>query len=222
MNPNNPTGSFLKEFDKNELFEIARQHEMPIISDEVFMPYALESMEDRVTTLINSDGVLSFSLNGLSKWAGMPQMKLGWIAINGPAREQVIARERLEVLSDTYLSVSTPVQEALPELLNIGATVQGLIAQRIRRNLNALDELVKDTAVRRLHAEGGWSVILRAPGTATEDAWMARLIEQKAVVAHPGYLFDMDSEPFLVVSLITRPDIFDEGIRRIRELAAFC
>ena len=222
VNPNNPTGSFLKKGEKDELFELARQHELPVISDEVFMPYSLGNANQRATTLISSDMVLSFSLNGLSKWAGMPQMKLGWIVINGPADKVAIARERLEVIADTYLTVSTPVQEALPGLLKIGGAIQRLIVQRITRNLDALDECLSNSPVHRLYTEGGWSVILRLPETATEDAWMARLIEQKEVVAHPGYLFDMDSEPFLVVSLVTPPQVFDEGIRRIGELASCC
>jgi alanine-synthesizing transaminase len=222
VNPNNPTGSFLKKDEKAELIELARHRELPIISDEVFMPYSLGNTNEGMTTLINSHTYLTFSLNGLSKWAGMPQMKLGWIVVNGSVAERAIARERLEVLSDTYLSVSTPVQEVLPELLKIGSTIQRAIVQRVGRNLDALDALLTNSPVHRLHTEGGWSVIMRLPDTATEDLWMARLIEEKKVVAHPGYLFDMDSEPFLVVSLITRPEVFDEGIRRIRELATCC
>jgi alanine-synthesizing transaminase len=220
VNPNNPTGSFMKEYEKHELFELARQHDLPIISDEVFMNYSLGSTTKRVTTLTNSDTVLSFSLNGLSKAAGMPQMKLGWIAINGPTEEREIARERLEILLDTYLSVNTPVQNALRGLLRIGSSIYRQIAQRTRRNLDALDEIVNNSPVHRLHTEGGWSAIIRLPHTGTEDTWVTRLVQQEAVVVQPGYLFDMESEPFVVVSLITPPEVFDEGIRRLRALAS--
>ena len=216
VNPNNPTGSFLKESEKNELFELARRHDLPIISDEVFRDYSLGSTGSQVTTLINSDMVLSFSLNGLSKTAGMPQMKLGWIAINGPAAERELARARLEILLDTYLSVSTPVQSALPELLRIGSRIQHRIAERTKRNLAGLAELLKDSPAHCLHTEGGWSAIVRLPHTAAEEVWVARLLEEQAMIVQPGYFFDMDSEPYVVMSLITPPELFDEGIRRLR------
>ena len=216
VNPNNPTGSFLKESEKNELFELARKRDLPIISDEVFRDYSRGSTGERVTTLINSDTVSSFSLNGLSKAAGMPQMKLGWIVVNGPVAEREIARARLEILLDTYLSVSTPVQSALPELLSIGRHIQRRIAERTKRNLAGLAELLKDSPAHCLHTEGGWSAIIRLPQTATEDVWVARLLEEQAVIVQPGYFYDMDSEPFVVVSLITPPEAFDLGIRRLR------
>jgi alanine-synthesizing transaminase len=220
VNPNNPTGSFFKESERNELFELARQHDLPIISDEVFRDYSLGSTGSQVTTLINSDMVLSFSLNGLSKTAGMPQMKLGWIAINGPVAERKLARARLEILLDTYLSVSTPVQSALPELLSIGSGIRCRIAERTKRNVAALEALLNHSPAHGLHTEGGWSAIVRLPHTATEEVWVARLLEERAVIVQPGYFFDMDSEPYVVISLITPPEIFDEGIRRLRALVA--
>lgn len=220
VNPNNPTGSFLKNSETHELFELARRHELPIISDEVFMDYSLESAGDRVITFMECDSALSFSLNGLSKSAGMPQMKLGWIAINGPAAEREIARKRLEILLDTYLSVNTPVQCALPQLLSVGARIQRRIAERTQRNVQALDRLLNGSPAHRLYAEGGWSAIIRLPQTRTEDSWVAQLLEQHGVITQPGYFFDMGSEPYIVVSLITPPEIFDEGIRRLTMLAS--
>ena len=216
VNPNNPTGSFLNECEKNELFELVRHRDLPIISDEVFTDYSLGSTGKRVTTLINSEAVLSFSLNGLSKTAGMPQMKLGWIAINGPAAEREVARARLEILLDTYLSVSTPVQSALPELLSIGGGIQRLIGERTKRNLAGLADLLKDSPAHCLHTEGGWSAIVRLPNTGAEEVWVARLLEKEGVIVQPGYFFDMDSEPYVVITLITPPEIFDEGVRRLR------
>ncbi len=215
VNPNNPTGSFLKDCEKKELFELAEKYNLPIISDEVFMDYSLASTSQQVTTLIGSASVLSFSLNGLSKMAGMPQMKLGWVAVNGPSAEREIVRERLEVLLDTYLSVNTPVQHALPELLKIGGAVQHQIGERLKQNLGAIDRIVQNSPAHRLHVEGGWSAIIRLPQTATEDAWVARLVEEQDVIVQPGYFFDMGSEPYVVVSLITPPESLEEGLRRI-------
>jgi alanine-synthesizing transaminase len=218
VNPNNPTGSFLKRSEKDELLDLAQGYELPIISDEVFMDYSFGAESGRVATLIGCDSVLSFSLNGLSKAAGMPQMKLGWICVNGPDADKDVARERLEILLDTYLSVNTPVQCALPSLLTIGKAMHERIASRTRRNLNELERLLKGSAAHPLHTEGGWSAIIQLPNTSSEDLWLTRLIEEQNVVLQPGYFFDMDSESYVVASLITAADIFDEGISRLREL----
>jgi len=215
VNPNNPTGSYLKSSERDELFTIALQNRLPIISDEVFLDYSFGDDDRRVKTLIGSDSVLSFSLGGLSKSAGMPQMKLGWIVVNGPDREEKEARERLELLLDTYLSVNTPVQRALPNLLAAGSDIQRQIARRTKENLEVLDRLLEPAPAHRLHLEGGWSAILQMPKTLSEDDWMRRLIEEHNVVVQPGYFFDMSSEPHAVISLITPPEIFREGVRRM-------
>ncbi len=219
VNPNNPTGSFLKQSEIPALFDLAARHSLPILSDEVFMDYSFGSAGERIRTLIGCDSRLSFSLNGLSKSAGMPQMKLGWIVVNGPPAACKTARERLEVLLDTYLSVNTPVQRALPELLEIGAAVESRIATRCRQNLHALDRLLANSPAHRLHLEGGWSVIVRLPNTTDEENWVVELLERHSVVVQPGYFFDMDAEPYIVVSLLTRPEIFEEGIRALKLLA---
>ncbi len=220
VNPNNPTGSFLKVSEKNALAELAHEYDLPIISDEVFMDYSFGAGGDRVQTLIGCDFPLSFSLNGLSKCSGMPQMKLGWIVVNGPSEERRIARERLEILLDTYLSVSTPVQRALPELLTLGAAIQRQTAGRVNRNRETVEAILRDSAAHPLHSEGGWSVIIKLPGTSSEDIWVNRLLEEEGVIVQPGYFFDMESEPYVVVSLITAPEVFDEGIRRLRKLTS--
>lgn len=218
VNPNNPAGSFLKKREREELFDVARRFDLPILSDEVFAAYSFGSDPDRVNTLIDNDSVLSFSLNGLSKPAGMPQMKLGWIAIGGPPKERDMARERLEIALDTYLSVGTPVQRALPELLTIGEILQSMIRERIRCNLNALRQLLKGNSAYPLHLEGGWSAVLQFPQMLSEEEWTSRLLEAYDVIVQPGYFFDMISEPYVVVSLLTPPELFAEGIRRLRQL----
>lgn len=223
VNPNNPTGSFLKKAEAVELAAIAREHELPVISDEVFMDYALTPGQDRTRSFIGIDSVLSFSLNGLSKAAGMPQMKLGWIAINGPEAEQALARQRLELILDTYLSVSTPVQAALPDLFEIGERMQTRILHRTRENQARLQELLRDSPAHLLHLEGGWSAIIQLPNTRSEEEWVTRLLNEYDVVVQPGYFFDMPDGTYIVVSLITPPDEFLEGIRRLRRLAtALC
>lgn len=220
VNPNNPTGSFLKKTELETLIDVAQRHELPIISDEVFMDYSFGAVVDGVRTLIGHDTVLSFSLNGLSKAAGMPQMKLAWVALNGPARERETARERLELLLDTYLSVGTPVQCAAPELLVIGEGIQKEIRVRTTQNLKVVHDLLKGSPARCLQCEGGWSAIIQLPGIFSEEDWITRLLDEQNVVVQPGYFFDMASEAYVVVSLITPPDEFLEGIRRVRQLAS--
>ncbi|MBV9294038.1 MAG: pyridoxal phosphate-dependent aminotransferase [Acidobacteriaceae bacterium] len=218
VNPNNPTGSFLSAADFERLTNLADRSKVPIISDEVFRDYGFSNPPDRVTTLIGHDAVLSFSLNGLSKLAGMPQMKLGWITINGPAQEREIARQRLELLLDTYLSVNTPVQRALPGLLRIGMEVQRQIVNRTKHNWDVLRDLLNGSPAHPLHTEGGWSAIIQLPGTLSEEIWTARLLDEQSVIVQPGYFFDMTSEPYMVVSLITPPENFREGIDRLRRM----
>lgn len=215
VNPNNPTGSFLKHNEAEELLRIAVEHALPIISDEVFMDYAAAAHSQRVRTLIGDGPALTFSLNGLSKAAGMPQMKLAWIALSGPEAACTAARQRLELLADAYLSVAAPVQLALPCLLEIGAGVQEEIANRIAQNLATMESALADTPAHPLHVEGGWSAIIQLPRTRAEEDWTACLLEERDVIVQPGYFFDMEAEPYIVVSLLTAPDIFSEGIRRI-------
>jgi alanine-synthesizing transaminase len=216
VNPNNPTGSFLKSHETAELLTIAQEHNLPIVADEVFMDYPFAAFRDSARTLIGFNSVLSFSLGGLSKSAGMPQMKLAWIAVNGGPEVRADVRRRLELLLDTYLSVATPVQNALGELLTIGSGIARQIATRIERNRAALQEILKDSPVHVLHAEGGWSAILQLPNVRREEAWVGELIIGQRVLVQPGYFFDMASEPYAVASLLTPESVFDEGIQRIR------
>jgi len=217
VNPNNPTGSFLKHREFQTLSRIAQERSIPLISDEVFFDYAFDSQAGRVPTLIRQDEILSFSLNGLSKAAGMPQMKLGWIAINGSPAGQTGARERLELIADTYLSVGAPVQRALPRLFTIGAEIGREIHERTKRNLQRLHEILHDSPAHALRCEGGWSAIIRLPATQPEESWTLHLLEQCGILVQPGYFFDMTSEPYIVVSLITPPDEFEQAILRIHE-----
>ena len=215
VNPNNPTGSFLKEHEFVALSEIALQHKLPVISDEVFADYALSDSPDPVNTFIGRNEILSFSLNGLSKTALMPQMKLAWIAINGPNPDYMASRNRLELLSDTYLSVSTPVQYGLAELLKIGADLRIHTKELIRENLYTLDRTLQGVPAHLLHLEGGWSAILRLPNIFSEEIWTQKLLEEYDTIVQPGFFFDMNVEPTIVVSLMTPSQEFAPGLSRI-------
>jgi aspartate/methionine/tyrosine aminotransferase len=218
VNPNNPTGSFLKSHEFARLRDIALVHKLPLISDEVFKDYGFAESPERISSISSRPDIFSFALNGLSKAAAMPQMKLGWIVVSGPDPEREKACARLELLLDTYLSVGTPVQLAAENLLIIGDAIQHRIRLRLRHNLAALNGLLHDSPIHMLHTEGGWSAILRLPRVLSEEEWITRLLTEHEVIVQPGYFFDMPDEAFLVVSLLTRPEIFAEGIARLRRL----
>jgi aspartate/methionine/tyrosine aminotransferase len=203
VNPNNPTGSYLKRGELTELLEICKRHNLAIISDEVFADYAFEPDPERVTTLSAVDEVLTFSMSGLSKVCGLPQLKLGWIYTSGPRADE--AMTRLELIADTFLSVGTPVQHALPQLLEAGGSVRDQIRARTKANLALLPGC--------LHVEGGWYATVRVPRTQSEEEWILHLLREHNVLVQPGYFYDFDSEAFLIVSLLTPPDVLGRGVR---------
>ena len=215
VNPNNPTGSFLKKDELDRLLEICARKNLVIISDEVFSDYGFEPDARRVETLADVEGVPVFCLGGLSKAAGLPQMKLGWIALAGPPAWINTARERLELIADTYLSVGTPVQHALARLLALGAGIREQILTRTRSNLAFIRAAVSGTSCRVLDVEGGWYAILEVPRTRSEEEWCAELLDRDNVLVQPGFFYDFESEAFLVVSLLPLWDAFREGIGRL-------
>lgn len=206
VNPNNPTGSFLKRDELGRLESLAARHGIAIIADEVFGSPA--------TTLAGERTALTFSMSGLSKVAGLPQLKLGWIVASGP--RYAAAMEALELIADTYLSVSTPVQVALPNLLKAGASIRAQIEARTTANLEHLRHALAGSAGNPLNVEGGWYAVVRVPRTHSEEEWVLRLLEEQNVVVQPGFFFDFESEAFLVLSLLTPPETFAEGLRRLR------
>lgn len=221
VNPNNPTGTFLKRSELSELIAICNEGGLALISDEVFADYAFVPDEQRVTTLASVTETLSFSMSGLSKVAGLPQMKVGWIVLSGPEDQRRRAVERLELIADSYLSVSTPVQHALPRLLELGKGVQQQIGERVKANLAALRAAIPENSpCRLLDVEGGWYAILQVPRTRTEEEWCLHLLEQHGALVQPGYFYDFESEAYLVVSLLTQLDIFREGLMRLLALVA--
>jgi aspartate/methionine/tyrosine aminotransferase len=206
VNPNNPTGSFLKREEWSRLQEFG----IPILSDEVFSDYAFSHDDSRVRSLTDVPEVLTFSMSGLSKIAALPQMKLGWIVTSGPGHEAAL--DRLELIADTYLSVATPVQIALPRLLDLSVKIRSQILDRTRANL----ALLRRTTV-PLHVEGGWYATLQVPRTRTEEDWALTLLDRRDVLVQPGFYFDFESEAFLVLSLLTSTEVFAEGLRRLVE-----
>ena len=215
VTPNNPTGSMLRAADRDWLVALAAERDVAIISDEVFRDYTLEPAAD-AASLSGESHALTFVLGGLSKSAGLPQMKLGWIAVNGPESLAARAMAELEVICDTYLSVTTSVQLAAPALIEAGRDIRAAIHERISRNLASLQRvLAGESPVSLLTPEGGWSAVLRVPATESEEALVLRLLNEFHVIVHPGYFFDFATEAFLVVSLLPAPADFDEGIRRV-------
>jgi alanine-synthesizing transaminase len=215
VSPNNPTGSFLHRDDLADVAALCASRNMALIGDEVFADYALEVAPHASSVLGATDAVVC-SLGGLSKSAGLPQVKLGWIGFAGPAERLGELMHAYEVIADTYLSVSTPVQHALPELMARGAGIRGQIQARIRRNLDALRRAVSETpAVSLIAVEGGWSAVLQVPAYETEEAFVLRLLTEEHVLVHPGFFFDFEREAYLVVSLIVEPGQFDAGVRRL-------
>ena len=209
VSPNNPTGSMLRSADRDWLASLCGERKWALIADEVFAGYPLRPARDAVSC-IGETRALTFVLGGLSKSAGLPQLKLGWIAASGPEALVRQAIERLEVMCDTYLSVSTPVQIAAPALLAAGRTIRDGIRARISTNLASLDRLLAGaSSISVLPPEGGWSVALRVPAVEPEEALVLRLLRDHHVLVHPGFFFDFASEAYLVVSLLPEPSVFN-------------
>lgn len=217
VSPNNPTGSVLSDEELVGLSERCASRQAALIIDEVFIDYPLSDAVRAPTALPQC---LTFRLGGLSKSIGLPQVKLGWIVVDGPEALVQGALERLEVICDTYLSVSTPVQLATAELMTEGATVRGRIQDRIRLNAGALGALAADhPSIQALPSEAGWSAVLRVPSTRSEEELAIDLLEAAGVVVHPGFFFDFPHESFLVVSLLAPTAVFTDGVRRVIEVA---
>jgi alanine-synthesizing transaminase len=217
VHPNNPTGSFVKAPEAEELNCICAAHDMAIIADEVFLDYSLG--KDMPLTFSSNGNVLTFALSGLSKISGLPQMKIAWIAANGPQPLLSDAMNRLEVIADTYLSMNAPLQRALPVMLEERNDIQHQLLQRITANLTRLDsQLASQKLSRRLQVEGGWYVVLRIPVAGSDEGFAVALLRQTGVLVQPGHFYDFASDGYLVISLITSPDEFAEGIRRLLAL----
>jgi aspartate/methionine/tyrosine aminotransferase len=216
VSPNNPTGSYLR---RDELARLAGLG-IPIISDEVFGEYAASADPRRAVSALETDGALVLALDGLSKLAGLPQMKLAWITVGGPEEQVSEALARLELVSDAFLSPSGAVQHALPALLAASASTRDFIRARLAKNHAALLRAAANTAITALRYEGGWYAVLRLPALHAEEDWVLGLLEERDVLVQPGYFYDFTTEPFVVVSLLTEERTFDEAVARLVEYAA--
>jgi alanine-synthesizing transaminase len=217
VHPNNPTGSFVADKERSALNQFCREYNLALVADEVFLDYAHDGAA-RATFADNREA-LTFTLSGLSKISGLPQMKLAWIATSGADEQVSAALARLEVIADTYLSMNAPIQLAAPVLLEQRHSVQPLLLDRVRANLSELDRgLAKQKSCRRLDVEGGWYAVLRVPVTQSDEDLAIEILRKHSVLVHPGHFYDFPNDGYLIVSLITPLQDFRKGIAKVLEL----
>src|SRR5258708_3132162 len=213
VHPNNPTGHYASPAEQSKLADFCVQRRIALIADEVFLDFALNNA--RAQSFVSLNKALTFTLSGLSKICGLPQMKLAWIAVSGPSHEKAQALARLEVIADAYLSVGTPVQLAAPALFATRAAFQAQVMARVRANLRELDaQLSAQSECNRLLCEGGWSAILRIPATQSDEDLAIALLAKEGVYVHPGHFYDFARVGHAVASLIVPEDGFAQGIKR--------
>jgi len=214
VHPNNPTGSYVSAQEQKELNDFCCEYNLSLVVDEVFLDYAHDGAP-RQTFATNHD-TLTFTLSGVSKVSALPQMKLAWIVASGPAEQVTAAMARLEIVADTYLSMSTPMQLAAPVLLDQRTNIQPLLLDRVRDNLAELDrQLAGQQTCARLVLEGGWYAVLRVPATQSDEDLAVDILRKVNVLVHPGHFYDFASDGHLVVSLITPPSHFRKGIEQV-------
>jgi len=215
VSPGNPTGAYLKRDELARLEALCAERGIALVADEVFADFALREDARRAASVARDSQALAFALGGVSKSCGLPQLKLAWTAVVGPDALRREALARLEVVADTYLPVSTPVQVAAPALLARKEELQAPIRARVVENLDALRALAAASPATLLEPEGGWSAILRVPATCSEEERVLRLLGERDVLVHPGYFFDFPGEAYLVLSLLPPPAEFGEGVARV-------
>ena len=219
VHPNNPTGQFIRRDEADKLRSICAQRGLALVIDEVFLDYRLarsNSPAARQGTFAAEPRALTFALSGLSKVSALPQMKIGWIAASGPDALVRDALARLEIISDTYLSLSAPLQNALPALLAERRRMQPHLIARVETNLANLDAaLAGQRLVSRLEMEGGWYAVLRVPAIQSDEEFAIRLLEQHGVLVQPGHFYEFPGDGYLVVSLLTPTEDFSRGVREL-------
>jgi alanine-synthesizing transaminase len=214
VHPNNPTGHFTKHDERLRLNQICADRQIAVIADEVFLDFSL-SAKRQSSWAANSDA-LTFTMSGLSKICGLPQMKVAWLAASGPKDLKTQALDRLEVIADTYLSMNAPVQHAIPQFLEQRHEFQRQLMSRVTGNLAELDRrLATQKPCSRLEIKGGWYAVLRVPATRTDEEVALDLIEKKDVYVHPGHFYDFPVDGYLIASLIAPENDFAEGIKRL-------
>ena len=220
VHPNNPTGSWVGPDAAERLANRAGPAPIPLIVDEVFLDFPLAPHE-HATTFATREAGLTFTLGGLSKSRGLPQLKLSWIVASGPDADVARALEALEFIGDSYLSVGTPIQDALPEILDRAAPVRDAILARCRENLALARGIARGVpSLSLLEPGGGWSVVLRFPRVVTEDDLVLELLDRHGVAVHPGYFFDFPTEGYLVLSLLPDASTFRAGFKLVVDTIA--
>ena len=216
IHPNNPTGSFIGRRERRRILDLCGEAGTAVIADEVFLPYPLEDPAE--PSFAGESEVPCFVLNGFSKLLGLPQMKLGWIVLAGPASYRADAAGRLEIIADTYLSTGAPILNAAGELLPLAAGFTEELRERLLANLGCLREALEGegSPYRVLRCSGGWTAVLELPRVLPEEDLALGLLREEGVFAHPGYFFDFPREAFLALSLLPRPEDFREGTGRLR------
>ena len=216
VHPNNPTGSYVRADERAWLEALCASRGLPLIADEVFLDYVRGAVHE--SSFATTRGALAFALSGLSKLVGLPQLKLGWIALAGEERVREQARERLEFIADAYLSVGAPVQHAAAALLGLRGAVQRQIRERVVGNEGRLRERCAGVPdFRVLERAGGWYAVLELSESIDEEALCVRLLERHGVLVHPGFFFDFARYGVLVLGLLAQPADLIEGIGRVIE-----
>jgi len=214
VHPNNPTGNFCKAPEMAQMDEICAARGLAVIADEVFLDFAITG--ERRASFAANTGALTFTMSGLSKISGLPQMKAAWLAVSGPEALKKEALARIEVIADTYLSINAPVQRAIPAFLEMRHGFQKQLMARVRSNLEELDrQLARHETCTRLQVQGGWYAVSRVPALKPDEDLAVDLLQSKNVYVHPGHFYDFPSEGYLVVSLITPRAEFVAGIDQI-------
>jgi aspartate/methionine/tyrosine aminotransferase len=229
IHPNNPTGSYVGDAERERIVSLCARYGAAIIADEVFLPYRVDASEPR-PSFGGEERCLCFALDGMSKLLCLPQLKLGWLRVSGPDRLKREACARLEIIADTYLSVGAVPMRALPGLLGRADGFVETVRERLALNMEELRGVFGfqgsgraagqgahgGSPYRVYRCEGGWTALLEVPRILPEEELALDLLKTTHTMVHPGYFFDCEREGILAVSLIVPPAVFASGTRAIR------
>ena len=216
VHPNNPTGSYLKQNEFDQTCSLASERHFSLIADEVFGSYNISPDVHCANILTSQSFVPLFSLNGISKLLGLPQLKLSWIVVDGNLQQRDEALNRLDIIADTFLSVNTPVQVALPKLLRCSSDIGNQIRLRIQTNYRLLQKVFADSSTSVLRVEGGWYAVLQLPQKYSDDNWAEEILTYQNILVQPGHFFDMEQKSCIVISLLSISSLFGDAILRLQ------
>jgi aspartate/methionine/tyrosine aminotransferase len=216
VHPNNPTGSYLKQNEFDRICSLASEHHYALIADEVFGLYDISPDAHRARILNSRSSVLLFSLNGISKLLGLPQFKLSWIVVQGSSPQTTEALKKLEIISDTFLSVNTPVQLALPSLIRYSSDIRNQIRSRIQTNYRLSQSIFTGSSISVLRVEGGWYAILQLPQRKSDGEWAEEILTYQNILVQPGHFFDIEHNSCIVVSLLSISCLFEDALLQLQ------